>query len=99
MKALGTNLYYLRNILYNGLLMSVEQFHRKEIIFMFGLEVAFFTLGFLACFVLMVIIFESNEKARKNRQELKKQKYEEIIEEQKEIKDSREDINIDIKVY
>ena len=66
---------------------------------MFGIEVGFYFLGFLTCFVLMTIIFETNEKSRKNRRELKNQKYESMLEKEKEIKDSREEIQIDVKVY
>lgn len=66
---------------------------------MFGLEIAFFALGFLTCLILIAIITEVNDKDKKNKREVKQRKYELEKEQEKEISSLREDVNIDIKVY
>lgn len=64
---------------------------------MFGIEVAFFALGFLTCLVLIAIITEVNDKDKKNRKELRKT-YREHLTEQT-IEDNRDEIEIDVKVF
>ena len=39
---------------------------------MFGIEVAFYALGFLTCLGLIAIIEEVNDKDKKNKRELKR---------------------------
>ena len=64
---------------------------------MFGIEVAFYALGFLTCLALIAIITEVNDKDKKNKKELRKN-YREQLTEQK-VEDNREEINIDVKVW
>ena len=64
---------------------------------MFGIEVAFYALGFLTCLGLIAIIEEVNDKDKKNKRELKR-KYRTMLKEQK-IDNNREEINIDVKVW
>ena len=64
---------------------------------MFGIEVAFYALGFLTCLALIAIIEEVNDKDKKNKRELKR-KYRRMLKEQK-IDNNREEINIDVKVW
>ena len=64
---------------------------------MFGIEVAFYALGFLTCLGLIAIIEEVNDKDKKNKRELKR-KYRRMLKEQK-IDNNREEINIDVKVW
>lgn len=64
---------------------------------MFGIEVAFYALGFLTCLGLIAIIEEVNDKDRENKKELRR-KHREALKEQK-IDDNRNDIEIDVKVY
>lgn len=64
---------------------------------MFGIEVAFFALGFLTCLVLIAIITEVNDRDKKNRKELRKT-YRNALAEQK-VEDNRDEINIDVKVW
>ena len=64
---------------------------------MFGIEVAFYALGFLTCLTLIAIIEEVNDKDKKNKRELKR-KYRRMLKEQK-IDNNREEINIDVKVW
>ena len=65
--------------------------------FMFGIEVAFYALGFLTCLALIAIITEVNDKDKANKKELRKN-YREQLTEQK-VEDNREEINIDVKVW
>lgn len=64
---------------------------------MFGIETAFYALGFLTCLGLIAIIEEVNDKDRKNKRELRR-KHRKALAEQK-IDSNREEIEIDIKVY
>lgn len=64
---------------------------------MFGIEIAFYALGFLTCLALIAIITEVNDKDKKNKKELKKT-YRKALAEQK-VEDNRDEINIDIKVW
>jgi hypothetical protein len=64
---------------------------------MFGIEVAFYFLGFITCLALIAIITEVNDKDKKNKKELRKN-YREQLTEQK-VEDNREEINIDVKVW
>jgi hypothetical protein len=64
---------------------------------MFGIEVAFYALGFLTCLALIAIITEVNDKDKKNKKELRKT-YRNALAEQK-VEDNREEINIDVKVW
>ena len=64
---------------------------------MFGIEVAFYALGFLTCLVLIAIITEVNDREKSNKKELRKN-YREQLTEQK-VEDNREEINIDVKVW
>jgi hypothetical protein len=64
---------------------------------MFGIEIAFYALGFLTCLALIAIITEVNDKDKKNKKELRKN-YREQLTEQK-VEDNREEINIDVKVW
>lgn len=82
---------------------NVKNKNRKEIIFMFGIEIAFYALGFVTCLFLLAVITEVNDRDKKNKKELKKS-YRNALKEQEEEKqyilsETREDINIDIKVY
>jgi hypothetical protein len=69
----------------------------KGEIIMFGIEVAFYFLGFVTCLALIAIITEVNDKDKKNKKELRKN-YREQLTEQK-VEDNREEINIDVKVW
>lgn len=64
---------------------------------MFGIEVAFYALGFLTCLALIAIITEVNDREKSNKKELRKT-YREQLTEQK-VEDNREEINIDVKVW
>ena len=64
---------------------------------MFGIEVAFYALGFLTCLALIAIITEVNDREKSNKKELRKN-YREQLTEQK-VEDNREEINIDVKVW
>ena len=64
---------------------------------MFGIETAFYALGFLTCLGLIAIIEEVNDKDRKNKRDLRR-KHRKALAEQK-IDSNREEIEIDIKVY
>lgn len=64
---------------------------------MFGIEVAFYALGFLTCLGLIAVIEEVNDKDRKNKRELRR-RHRKALAEQK-IDTNREEINIDVKVY
>lgn len=64
---------------------------------MFGIEVAFYALGFLTCLGLIAIIEEVNDKDKKNKKELRR-KHREALKEQT-IDNNRDEINIDVKVY
>lgn len=70
---------------------------------MFGIEVAFYVLGFITCLFLLAVITEINDRDKKNKKELKKT-YREALKEQEEeqnyiLSETREDIEIDIKVW
>lgn len=70
---------------------------------MFGIEVAFYFLGFVTCLFLLAVITEVNDKDKKNKKEIKRN-YRNALKEQEEEKqyilsETREDINIDIKVW
>lgn len=64
---------------------------------MFGIEVAFYALGFLTCLGLIAIIEEVNDKDRAKKRELKR-KYRNMLKQQT-IETNQEEINIDVKVY
>ena len=64
---------------------------------MFGIEVAFYALGFLTCLALIAVIEEVNDKDRENKKELRR-KHRRALAEQK-IDNNRDEINIDVKVY
>lgn len=64
---------------------------------MFGIEVAFYALGFLTCLALIAIITEVNDCDKKNKKELKKT-YRKALAEQV-IEDNRDEIEIDVKVW
>ena len=64
---------------------------------MFGIEIAFYALGFLTCLGLIAVIEEVNDKDRKNKKELRR-RYRSALREQK-IDNNRDEINIDVKVY
>lgn len=66
---------------------------------MFGIEVAFYFLGFATCLLLIAIIFRVNEKTKARKRDLRKRRYELEKEQETEIVSSREEINIDVKVY
>lgn len=63
---------------------------------MFGLEVAFFAIGFLTCFVLLTIVTEVTTKEKENKKELRR-KYRRMLDIQT-IELNQEEINIDIKI-
>lgn len=63
---------------------------------MFGIEVAFYALGFLTCLILIAIIEEVNDKEKKNKRELKR-KYRKMLREQKIIS-NQEETEIDIAI-
>lgn len=70
---------------------------------MFGIEVAFYFLGFITCLFLLTVITEVNDRDKKNKKELKKS-YREALKEQEEeqnyiLSETREDIEIDVKVW
>lgn len=64
---------------------------------MFGIEVAFYALGFLTCLALLTIITEVNDRDKKNKKELRKNYREQLTEQT--IEDNRDEIEIDIKVW
>lgn len=64
---------------------------------MFGIEVAFYALGFLTCLGLIAVIEEVNDKDKKAKRELRR-RHRKALAEQK-IDTNREEINIDVKVY
>lgn len=70
---------------------------------MFGIEVAFYFLGFLSCLALITIITEVNDKDKKNKKELKRNYRKALMEQEEEqnyiLSETREDINIDVKVW
>ena len=81
---------------------NVKNKNRKEFIFMFGIEVAFYALGFITCLFLLAVITEVNDRDKKNKKELKKS-YRNALKKQEEeqnyiLSETREDIEIDIKV-
>lgn len=63
---------------------------------MFGIEVAFYFLGFITCLILIAIVEEVNDKDKKNKKELKR-KYRKMLKEQT-IESLQNEINIDIKL-
>jgi hypothetical protein len=63
---------------------------------MFGIEVAFYFLGFITCLFLIAIVEEVNDKDKKNKRELKR-KYRKMLKEQT-IENLQNEINIDIKI-
>lgn len=63
---------------------------------MFGTEVAFFAIGFLACFVLLTIVTEVTTKEKENKRALRR-KYRRMLDKQT-IETNQEEINIDIKI-
>ena len=70
---------------------------------MFGIEVAFYALGFLTCLVLIAIITEVNDREKSNKKEIKRN-YRNALKEQEEeqnyiLSETREDIEIDVKVW
>lgn len=70
---------------------------------MFGIEVAFYALGFITCLFLLAVITEVNDRDKKNKKELKKS-YRNTLKEQEEeqkyiLSEIREDIEIDVKVW
>ena len=71
--------------------------------FMFGIEVAFYALGFLTCLALIAIITEVNDREKSNKKEIKRN-YRNALKEQEEeqnyiLSETREDIEIDVKVW
>ena len=75
----------------------------KGEIIMLGIEVAFYALGFLTCLALIAIITEVNDKDKKNKKEIKRN-YRNALKEQEEeqnyiLSETRDGINIDVKVY
>lgn len=70
---------------------------------MFGVEVAFYALGFVTCLFLLAVITEINDRDKKNKKELKNS-YRNALKEQEEeqkyiLSETREDIEIDVKVW
>ena len=63
---------------------------------MFGIEVAFYFIGFFTCLIIMTVITEVNESDRKKKKELK-QNYRNQLTEQI-IEDNQNNIEIDIKI-
>ena len=63
---------------------------------MFGIEVAFYFIGFLSCLVLITIIEEVNDKDKRQKKELRK-KYRRYLKEQ-QIETNQNNIEIDIKI-
>lgn len=63
---------------------------------MFGIEVAFFAIGFLTCFVLLTIVTEVTSKEKENKRELRR-KYRRMLDIQT-IETNQSEINIDIKI-
>lgn len=86
---------YLKNIDYSD--GDVVEHILKGEIQMFGIEVAFYALGFLTCLGLIAVVEEVNDKDKKNKKELRR-KHREALKEQT-IDDNRNEINIDVKVY
>lgn len=64
---------------------------------MFGIEVAFYALGFLTCLGLIAVIDEVNSRDKENKKMIRR-KHREALKEQT-IDENRNDIDIDIKVY
>lgn len=75
--------------------MSVELFMKGEKT-MFGIEIAFFAIGFLTCFVLLTIVTEVTTKEKENKRALRR-KYRRMLDKQA-IETNQEEINIDIKI-
>lgn len=70
---------------------------------MFGIEIAFYALGFLTCLALIAIITEVNDKDKATKKEIKRN-YRNALKEQEEeqnylLSETREDIEIDVKVW
>ena len=63
---------------------------------MFGIEVAFYALGFISCLILIAIVEEVNDKDKRQKKELKR-KYRKMLKEQT-IETNQNEINIDIKI-
>lgn len=63
---------------------------------MFGIEVAFYALGFISCLILIAIVEEVNDKDKRQKKELKR-KYRKMLKEQT-IESNQNEINIDIKI-
>lgn len=63
---------------------------------MFGIEVAFFAIGFLTCFVLLTIVTEVTSKEKENKRELRR-KYRRMLDVQT-IETNQSEINIDVKI-
>ena len=63
---------------------------------MFGIEIAFFAIGFLTCFVLLTIVTEVTTKEKENKRALRR-KYRRMLDKQA-IETNQEEINIDIKI-
>lgn len=63
---------------------------------MFGIEVSFFAIGFLTCFVLLTIVTEVTTKEKENKRALRR-KYRRMLDKQT-IENNQEEINIDIKL-
>lgn len=70
---------------------------------MFGIEVAFYFLGFVTCLLLIFIITEVNEKDKKNRKEIKRQYRtqleEQELENERTLNKIKDEIEIDVKVW
>ena len=63
---------------------------------MFGIEVAFYALGFISCLILIAIVEEVNDKDKRQKKELKR-KYRKMLKEQL-IESNQDTIDIDIKI-
>ena len=63
---------------------------------MFGIELGFFAIGFLTCFVLLTIVTEVTTKEKENKRALRR-KYRRMLDKQA-IETNQEEINIDIKI-
>lgn len=64
---------------------------------MFGIELAFFTLGFLTCLGLLAIITEVIDREKKQEKDLKKNYRKQLTEQT--IEENRDEIEIDVKVW
>ena len=71
----------------------IEQKEDKN---MFGIEVAFYALGFISCLILIAIVEEVNDKDKRHKKELKR-KYRKMLKEQT-IETNQNNIEIDIKI-